>query len=90
MAQQEAPELRRRTEVSRPDPFRRLLSLTKGRQYRTGRIIGKGTYSIVKEAFHITTGERYACKIINKKLIKGREGMVVIERSCFCLENSSF
>ncbi|EIM89975.1 kinase-like protein, partial [Stereum hirsutum FP-91666 SS1] len=44
-------------------------------QYRTGRTLGKGTYSIVKEAFHIESGTRYACKVINKKLIVGREEM---------------
>lgn len=45
-------------------------------QYRTGRTLGSGTYAIVKEAIHINTGKYYACKVINKKLMEGREHMV--------------
>lgn len=45
-------------------------------QYRTGKTLGSGTYAIVKEAVHIKTGEYYACKVINKKLMEGREHMV--------------
>jgi len=45
-------------------------------QYRTGKTLGSGTYAIVKEAIHITTGKYYACKVINKKLMEGREYMV--------------
>jgi serine/threonine protein kinase len=45
-------------------------------QYRTGRTLGSGTYAIVKEAVHIQTGKYYACKVINKKLMEGREHMV--------------
>ncbi|KIJ64791.1 hypothetical protein HYDPIDRAFT_111396 [Hydnomerulius pinastri MD-312] len=45
-------------------------------QYRTGRTLGSGTYAIVKEAIHIKTGQYYACKVINKKLMEGREHMV--------------
>jgi hypothetical protein len=30
----------------------------------------------VKEAVHIKTGKYYACKVINKKLMEGREFMV--------------
>lgn len=45
-------------------------------QYRTGRTLGSGTYAVVKEAVHITTGQYYACKVINKKLMEGREHMV--------------
>ncbi|KAF5345866.1 hypothetical protein D9756_011196 [Leucocoprinus leucothites] len=44
--------------------------------YRTGRTLGSGTYAIVKEAIHIQTGKYYACKVINKKLMEGREHMV--------------
>ncbi|KAI0299340.1 kinase-like domain-containing protein [Multifurca ochricompacta] len=36
----------------------------------------KWTYAIVKEAVHIKTGKYYACKVINKKLMEGREFMV--------------
>ncbi|KAJ6562447.1 kinase-like domain-containing protein [Mycena capillaripes] len=45
-------------------------------QYRTGRMLGSGTYAIVREAIHVTTGQSYACKIINKKLMEGREYLV--------------
>ncbi|ESK84761.1 calcium calmodulin dependent protein [Moniliophthora roreri MCA 2997] len=45
-------------------------------QYRTGKTLGSGTYAIVKEAIHIKTGKYYACKVINKKLMEGREYMV--------------
>jgi calcium/calmodulin-dependent protein kinase I len=38
--------------------------------------LGSGTYAIVKEAVHIKTGKYYACKVINKKLMEGREYMV--------------
>ncbi|RDX39817.1 hypothetical protein OH76DRAFT_1424078, partial [Lentinus brumalis] len=44
-------------------------------QYRTGKTLGSGTYAIVKEAVHIKTGKYYACKVINKKLMEGREYM---------------
>ncbi|KAH9039959.1 kinase-like domain-containing protein [Lactarius hengduanensis] len=37
-------------------------------QYRTGKTLGK--------AVHIKTGKYYACKVINKKLMEGREFMV--------------
>jgi serine/threonine protein kinase len=50
--------------------------LTSGAQYRTGKTLGSGTYAIVKEAVHIKTGKYYACKVINKKLMEGREHMV--------------
>ncbi|KAF9269509.1 Pkinase-domain-containing protein [Marasmius fiardii PR-910] len=45
-------------------------------QYRTGKTLGSGTYAIVKEAIHIKTGKYFACKVINKKLMEGREYMV--------------
>ncbi|KAG8738523.1 hypothetical protein FRC11_001354, partial [Ceratobasidium sp. 423] len=44
--------------------------------YRTGKTLGSGTYAVVKEAVHIKTGKYYACKVINKKLMEGREHMV--------------
>jgi serine/threonine protein kinase len=53
-----------------------------GVQYRTGRMLGSGTYAIVREAIHIRTEEVYACKIINKKLMEGRENMVRLPRFC--------
>ncbi|MBW0511219.1 hypothetical protein O181_050934 [Austropuccinia psidii MF-1] len=45
-------------------------------QYKTGRTLGQGTYAVVKEAVHIETGKYYACKVINKRLMEGREHMV--------------
>ncbi|KAI8332738.1 kinase-like domain-containing protein [Choanephora cucurbitarum] len=45
-------------------------------KYKTGRVLGNGTYATVKEAMHIETGKYYACKIINKKLMEGREHMI--------------
>ncbi|CAO1625937.1 unnamed protein product [Sympodiomycopsis kandeliae] len=44
--------------------------------YKTGRTLGQGTYAVVKEAVHIKTGQYYACKVISKKLMQGREHMV--------------
>ncbi|KAF9144375.1 hypothetical protein BG015_000129 [Linnemannia schmuckeri] len=45
-------------------------------KYRTGRTLGQGTYAVVKEAVHIETGKRYAVKVINKKLMEGKEHMI--------------
>ncbi|KAI8981767.1 kinase-like domain-containing protein [Mycotypha africana] len=45
-------------------------------KYKTGKILGNGTYATVKEAMHIETKKFYAVKIISKKLMEGREHMV--------------
>ncbi|KAI8379630.1 kinase-like domain-containing protein [Radiomyces spectabilis] len=45
-------------------------------KYKTGKVLGNGTYATVKEAMHIETSKFYACKIINKKLMEGREHMI--------------
>ncbi|KAF9165216.1 hypothetical protein DFQ26_000426 [Actinomortierella ambigua] len=45
-------------------------------KYKTGRTLGQGTYAVVKEAVHIETGKRYAVKVINKKLMEGKEHMI--------------
>ncbi|VVT53515.1 uncharacterized protein SAPINGB_P003612 [Magnusiomyces paraingens] len=45
-------------------------------QYKIGNILGKGTYSVVREAVHVASGQCYAAKIISKRLMKGREHMV--------------
>ncbi|KAJ7737303.1 hypothetical protein B0H16DRAFT_1466227 [Mycena metata] len=59
-------------------------------QYRTGKTLGSGTYAIVKEAIHIKTGKYYACKVINKKLMEGREHMYLrVEPKLNFLRNSS-
>jgi serine/threonine protein kinase len=38
--------------------------------------LGAGSYSVVKECVHIDTGRYYAAKVINKRLMAGREHMV--------------
>ncbi|KAI8909706.1 kinase-like domain-containing protein [Gorgonomyces haynaldii] len=48
-------------------------------EYKTGKVLGHGTYATVKEAVKIATNERYACKMISKKLMQGREDMIVNE-----------
>ncbi|GAA5897925.1 serine/threonine-protein kinase [Sporobolomyces salmoneus] len=45
-------------------------------QYKTGKTLGQGTYAVVKECVHIKTGKYYACKVINKRLMAGREHMI--------------
>ena len=38
-------------------------------------MLGSGAYAIIKEAIHIKTGKYYGCKVINEKLMEGREHM---------------
>ncbi|KAL4810081.1 kinase-like domain-containing protein [Aspergillus unguis] len=45
-------------------------------RYKTGKTLGAGSYSVVKECVHIDTGQYYAAKVINKRLMAGREHMV--------------
>lgn len=45
-------------------------------RYKTGRTLGAGSYSVVKECVHTETGRYYAAKVINKRLMAGREHMV--------------
>ncbi|EEB07754.1 CAMK/CAMK1 protein kinase Cmk1 [Schizosaccharomyces japonicus yFS275] len=45
-------------------------------KYKTGRTLGAGAYSIVKEATNIETNEKFAAKVINKKMMEKREYMV--------------
>ncbi|KAG0366372.1 kinase-like domain-containing protein [Gamsiella multidivaricata] len=45
-------------------------------KYKTGRILGEGTYAVVKEAVSIETGRKYAVKVISKKLMEGKEHMI--------------
>ena len=49
-------------------------------RYKTGKTLGAGSYSVVKECVHIDTGRYYAAKVINKRLMAGREHMVLIPR----------
>jgi serine/threonine protein kinase len=48
-------------------------------EYKTGKTLGQGSYATVKEAIKIETGERFACKVLSKALMKGREHMIVNE-----------
>jgi len=48
-------------------------------EYKTGKILGQGSYAIVKEAVHVKTGKTYAVKVINKKLMRGKEFMILNE-----------
>ncbi|KAJ2004455.1 Calcium/calmodulin-dependent protein kinase type I [Coemansia thaxteri] len=50
-------------------------------KYRTGRVLGSGTYAVVREMEHVTTGERYAGKIISKRVMRGREQAIPNEIS---------
>jgi len=45
-------------------------------RYKTGKQLGTGSYSTVRECVHIETGRYYAAKVINKRLMAGREHMV--------------
>lgn len=45
-------------------------------RYKVGKTLGAGSYSVVKECVHIDTGRYYAAKVINKRLMSGREHMV--------------
>ncbi|BFZ56414.1 Calcium/calmodulin-dependent protein kinase type I [Savitreella phatthalungensis] len=45
-------------------------------KYKVGKTLGTGTYAVVKECVHTDTRRYYAAKIINKKLMHGREHMI--------------
>jgi len=45
-------------------------------RYKTGKTLGSGSYSTVRECIHIDTGRYYAAKVITKSLMVGREHMV--------------
>jgi len=49
-------------------------------RYKVGKTLGAGSYSVVKECVHIDTGRYYAAKVINKRLMAGREHMVRVLR----------
>ncbi|KAI9343946.1 kinase-like domain-containing protein [Obelidium mucronatum] len=44
----------------------------------TGRTLGEGSYAVVKEAV-IETGERFAAKVISKRLMAGKEDSILNE-----------
>ena len=48
--------------------------------YELGKTLGKGTFGKVKEATHITTGEKVAVKIIDKKSIEEEDDEIRIQR----------
>ena len=54
-------------------------------RYKVGKTLGAGSYSVVKECVHIDTGRYYAAKVINKRLMAGREHMV----SCVSFQSGS-
>ncbi|KAJ1666741.1 Calcium/calmodulin-dependent protein kinase type I [Coemansia sp. RSA 1813] len=45
-------------------------------KYRTGRVLGRGTYAVVKELVHIQTEKRYAGKIISKEHMRGHQQVI--------------
>ena len=51
-------------------------------RYKVGKTLGAGSYSVVKECVHIDTGRYYAAKVINKRLMAGREHMVSLFPVC--------
>ncbi|KAJ7748230.1 hypothetical protein B0H14DRAFT_3167122 [Mycena olivaceomarginata] len=67
------PKPKQRPKSQQPPPI--MPNATVPCQYRTGKTLGSGMYAIV-EAIHIKTGKYYACKVINKKLMEGREPMM--------------
>ena len=46
---------------------------------QAGKLIGHGSYGQVKETIKISTGEKFAMKIIPKKLMRGKESLVLNE-----------
>jgi serine/threonine protein kinase len=57
-------------------------------RYKTGKTLGAGSYSVVKECVHIDTGRYYAAKVINKRLMAGREHMVSTISYLHCYNQS--
>ncbi|KAI8639818.1 kinase-like domain-containing protein [Parasitella parasitica] len=53
-------------------------------KYKTGKVLGNGTYATVKEAMHVDTKKFYAVKVISKKLMEGREHMIRNEIRILC------
>ncbi|ORY06427.1 putative calmodulin-dependent protein kinase type 1 [Basidiobolus meristosporus CBS 931.73] len=43
-------------------------AFTRSCKYKTGKVLGKGMFAVVKEAIHIESGETYAVKIVSKKV----------------------
>ncbi|KXS10014.1 Pkinase-domain-containing protein [Gonapodya prolifera JEL478] len=53
----------------------------KAAEYRMERTLGQGTYGVVKGCTHLPTGQRFACKILQKQFLRKykKEEMVVKE-----------
>jgi len=64
------------TSVAAPDGARPPAPQIQPCRYKVGKTLGAGSYSVVKECVHIDTGRYYAAKVINKRLMAGREHMV--------------
>lgn len=62
--------------VAAPDGARPAQPQIQPCRYKVGKTLGAGSYSVVKECVHIDTGRYYAAKVINKRLMAGREHMV--------------
>jgi calcium/calmodulin-dependent protein kinase I len=61
---------------NQPQPHQQQQAQVQPCRYKTGKTLGAGSYSVVKECVHIDTGRYYAAKVINKRLMAGREHMV--------------
>lgn len=58
-------------------------------RYKTGKTLAAGSYSVVKECVHIDTGKYLAAKVINKRLMAGKEHLVGLPlRYSFLLQSS--
>ncbi|KAI0123605.1 kinase-like domain-containing protein [Xylariales sp. AK1849] len=70
MAMNTTPDLQQNGAQGRPSPQ------IQPCRYKVGKTLGAGSYSVVKECVHIDTERYYAAKVINKRLMAGREHMV--------------
>ncbi|KAI9504789.1 Calcium/calmodulin-dependent protein kinase type I [Coemansia spiralis] len=72
-----AAPMRSHGSVSKPNMSpRQPQAVTVPCKYRTGRVLGRGTYAVVKELVHIETGKRYAGKIISKANMRGHQQVI--------------
>ncbi|KAJ2773075.1 Calcium/calmodulin-dependent protein kinase type I, partial [Coemansia nantahalensis] len=46
-------------------------------KYKAGRVLGRGTYAEVKEMVHISTGQRFAGKVINRSRVSSSNSHLV-------------
>ncbi|KAK3823449.1 MAG: kinase-like domain-containing protein [Benniella sp.] len=45
-------------------------------KYRVGKVLSQGAISIVREAMHVNTGQRFAAKVFSKRALGGRAAML--------------